>query len=388
MSIVPEPSISRGEITLQPNYFSSSLYVDPLRKDISALIVAFSEHLGGSVRPFELFKKLWMEQGWSWLHLRVHDGRARQAFLRITERLFIERLTGSESPLTRVIALFSLYTFHATQPYSSAPPIYSLPNIAIPIDTYQDMLAIPAALSEARFQTLKPYAIHILSTMLDAKVFHVMPHSLLNAQNPSNLPREVVVVSQEASAVYEASSAHTASSQPSTAPPKKKGRPSRRDKVRKAKEALLSLERYVDRNHVALPEQPALLQIDADLVIPDAEAGYTAHTLFGQAPTGSLENYFTRKNDLLTTIQSDSPDGSQKAALQRANEAVLARLKQIDEMAAEKGLEVGGEGGEKTGLTRVERAVDEFRRETGAGASGGVLGLLEGAGLDSTIPPG
>ena len=50
-------------------------------------------------------------------------------------------------------------------------------------------------------------------------------------------------------------------------------------------------------------------------------------------------------------------------------------------MAAEKGLEVGGEGGEKTGLKRVERAVDELRQRNG---SSGILGLLEGAGLGTS----
>jgi hypothetical protein len=63
-------------------------------------------------------------------------------------------------------------------------------------------------------------------------------------------------------------------------------------------------------------------------------------------------------------------------ALERANMAVLARLKKIDAMAAEKGMEVGGEGGELTGLGRVERAVGELR----VGDKGGILGLSEGAG--------
>lgn len=95
MSIAPEPSTSRGEITLQPSYFSSSLYVDTLREDISTLIASFTKQYNESVRPFDLFKKLWADQGWCWLHLRIYDGRARQAFLNITERLFI----GMENPL-------------------------------------------------------------------------------------------------------------------------------------------------------------------------------------------------------------------------------------------------------------------------------------------------
>jgi hypothetical protein len=65
--------------------------------------------------------------------------------------------------------------------------------------------------------------------------------------------------------------------------------------------------------------------------------------------------------------------------LERANYAVLSRLKKIDEMAAEKGLEVGGEGGDRTGLERVERAVAEL--EEGSRQKGGILNLLEGGGI-------
>ena len=65
--------------------------------------------------------------------------------------------------------------------------------------------------------------------------------------------------------------------------------------------------------------------------------------------------------------------------MMRANDAVLARLRKIDEMAAEQGLEVGGEGGEMTGLARVERAVREHREGL---SRGGILNLLDGAGVD------
>ena len=54
----------------------------------------------------------------------------------------------------------------------------------------------------------------------------------------------------------------------------------------------------------------------------------------------------------------------------------------VNARAAERGLEVGGEGGAITGLSRVENAVLE-------GAKGGILGLLEGAGWseeESGIP--
>ncbi|KAI0361495.1 hypothetical protein OH77DRAFT_1417760 [Trametes cingulata] len=386
MSIAPEPSASRGEIALQPSYFTSSLYVDHLREDISALIDAFSEQYNEAVRPFELFKKLWVDQGWSWLHLRVFSGRSRQAFLRTTQRLFIERLAAAEEPMARVVSLFSLYTFYSTQPSTSAPPIYSVRGIEIPLDTYKEMLLTCSALEEPRLRGLRPYVTHVLNTMLDAQAFHVLPHSSLSAQSPSKLPREVFIADgQESVAILQAASTGAPSQEVGAgAPPKKKGRPSKRDKIRKAKEALASLERYVDRNYVALPEEPALLQLTADTALTYTEPARTGHALFAQAPAGSLGNYSARKNDLLVSLHSEPADGPQTAALRRANEAVLTRLKQIDEMAAEQGLEVGGEGGEKTGLARVEKAVEELRTVHGAGASGGILGLLDGAGLDAT----
>lgn len=91
MSTSPTPSAIRGDITLQPSYFTSSLYVDLLRDDISYLISTFSQRYKRDrpAHPFACFKEVWKEQGWSWLHFKVFDGRARHSFISITERLFI-----------------------------------------------------------------------------------------------------------------------------------------------------------------------------------------------------------------------------------------------------------------------------------------------------------
>ncbi|KAI0698412.1 hypothetical protein C8T65DRAFT_710162 [Cerioporus squamosus] len=384
MSIAPEPSTSRGDITLQPGYFTSSLYVQPLREDLITLIKLFSEQYETAERPFELFKKLWSEQGWCWLHLRAYDGRGRQTFLRVTERVFIERLPSTEPLLDRVVALFALYTFYFSQPSSSAPPILVLPNIATPINTYEEMVSLPAALTEPHMLRLRPYVVHVLTTLLDARAFEILPHSSLRADNPSVLPREIFVVEgQDASVLPQPVTGEDAADEEGATsqrkPKKKKGRPSKRDKARKAKDALTSLEKYMDKNTVYLIDETSPLQLG-----PGTEPE-SAHVVLGQAPHTSLGNYLARKNDLLGAVSSDgagvagSSDVMQRqAALQRANEAVLERLRQIDAMAAEKGLEVGGEGGEKTGLKRVERAVDELRQSNG---SSGILGLLEGAGL-------
>ena len=247
------------------------------------------------------------------------------------------------------------------------------------LDVYKTLLTLPSRLEEAGLSRLKPYLIHVLDLLLEAQTFHVHPDSSLKAQNPSQVPREVVVPEgQDVSAFLQTTGREIAEPEATTsAPAKKKGRPSKRDKIRKAKEALVSLEKYINKN--AVPRAAPLLALDDEVTSPPE----MAHVVFGQAPHTSLANYGRRKDDLLDAIQSTDSSGSSRAALQRANESVLARLKQIDAMAAEQGLEVGGEGGDQTGLERVQRAVDELQHSSGAGAGGGILGLLEGAGMEA-----
>lgn len=44
-----------------------------------------------------------------------------------------ERMVDTEYPLTRVVALFSLYTFFTTQPRTRSPSLHSVEHIEIPI---------------------------------------------------------------------------------------------------------------------------------------------------------------------------------------------------------------------------------------------------------------
>ena len=159
MSIIaPAPSASRGELILQPNYFTSSIYVRALRHDISILILRYYEACSQSAlsNPFNLFKSLWLSQGWNWLHFKVFDDRSRQTFLDITLRLFLgefcrlfccswpnkrlsslEKTVKTEAPFTRVTALFGLYIFFYTQIKDTAPPLYSTSHITIPAGMYK-----------------------------------------------------------------------------------------------------------------------------------------------------------------------------------------------------------------------------------------------------------
>ena len=90
MSFVPGPSASRGGIIVQPTYFTSSLYVDSCREDIETLVQEFSQkYHEDPVHSFSLFKSIWISSGWRWMHFKVFDAYARDAFLRVTIRLFV-----------------------------------------------------------------------------------------------------------------------------------------------------------------------------------------------------------------------------------------------------------------------------------------------------------
>ena len=91
MSTIPAPSASRGEVVLQPAYFTSSIFVNALRDDISTLILTYYEQYINTrpVRPFSHFKTLWSSLGWKWIHFLVFDHRARESFLNVTLRLFL-----------------------------------------------------------------------------------------------------------------------------------------------------------------------------------------------------------------------------------------------------------------------------------------------------------
>jgi hypothetical protein len=87
----PASSTSRGDLVLQPNYFTSSVYVKALRDDISTLVLRYHEAYNqpGVTQPFALFKTVWSDMGWNLLQFRVFDSRSRHTFLEVTTRLFL-----------------------------------------------------------------------------------------------------------------------------------------------------------------------------------------------------------------------------------------------------------------------------------------------------------
>lgn len=92
MTLCPAPSPSHADPTLQPSYFTSSLYTEALRQDIVDFVTAFHEQFvarNESETPFAAFKRVWRAQRWHLLHFRVFDDRARERFLNVTCRVFL-----------------------------------------------------------------------------------------------------------------------------------------------------------------------------------------------------------------------------------------------------------------------------------------------------------
>ncbi|KAH7885928.1 hypothetical protein F5I97DRAFT_2024075 [Phlebopus sp. FC_14] len=377
MSLAPSPSAARGRVIIQPAYFTSSAFVHAVREDIDSLIQLYgASYANARSTPFSLFKNLWISQGWIWIHFRVFDARSRDAFFTVIMRLFSERIATTEDPFQQVIALFGLYMVYHTQPSASAPALYSIKHLQVTSDIYDAIMSLPNVLDNAYLAPLLPHAIYVLSSLLQLQFFHILPQSSTHPLSPRELPREVLVVDSA-----ETMSATGAPTPAGLEPTKRKGRLSKREKITMARHSLDSLDKWLNRTestyrplHTSGSTKPT--------------APVTTHALLSRSPIVTRDYYRAQKLQLLNGIDScyqdgatTSQDNAARVALDRANHAVAARMRKIDEEAAKQGLEVGGEGGERTGLQRVERAVDELGRTTAAGGRGGILGLLEGAGI-------
>ncbi|KAG6832270.1 hypothetical protein H0H92_003503 [Tricholoma furcatifolium] len=353
MIVAPAPSGARGEVILQPSYFSSSVFVKAVRDDITTLIHSYHEKYTKSshAQPFALFKNLWCTQGWKWIHLIFFDDRPREMFLNIIHRLFLERMVKTEAPFTRAIALFGLYTFFSTQPQGTAPSLYSLSHIQIPLDQFATLKALPNSMNADHLQSLQRYVSYILSALLKDAVFTIIPSSDAGPLNPRDLPREIFV--EEGAFVSVDLNA-----------PKKKGRPTRREKSKKAKLGLDNLDKWL------LDAPP--LSSTTSTGSPDLHS-----------PLGStLRHYQTQKARILGYIDQQAAHTSSSfhtsMAIQKSNDFVLERLKAAEGLFSTE-LSLTHDN-EMVGLTRVERAVKELSETRGLGKEGGALNLLDGAG--------
>ncbi|GAA5958913.1 hypothetical protein JCM21900_005409 [Sporobolomyces salmonicolor] len=239
------PSHPTGYCLQASLFFRSDLWIAPLRDDVEALLDGFErrwsaqagqgDHGGAGegaasastsastsaspttldtpapgpadaelVGPFEVFKRLWIEQGWTKIHLLgIMDGPARvhwgESVLRgfladATGGSTVEHLVPTQLPLKQVAALFAIYTFCKTQPEGMQKTFVKLDP-----PTLEYLLTLPDVLSPSldspflastSSPSLPPSAdlLHILSTLLfpASPAIHLVPTPLY--LHPSPLP--------------------------------------------------------------------------------------------------------------------------------------------------------------------------------------------------------
>jgi hypothetical protein len=262
-------------------------------------------------------------------------------------------------------------------------------------DIYTSLLRLPSALDEPALAPMRPHVTHVLRRLLDSRMFLLLPPSTQHPENPRELPREVYVnealgvlaglapVAGVAPSASDTSQNAAAAVEPAR---RKVGRPSKRDKARRARETLDRLDKWLAGTGFTYPpgEGPPGTGAGLGVVTNEDHAGST-EALVLHPPLESSNAYRAHKlallDELAPTGTSAGAASSGVAAIADANARVLARLRRIDTLAAEKGLEVGAAGGAQTGLARVERAVAELGQSGAPGRRAGALSLLEGAGL-------
>ncbi|KAJ8509416.1 hypothetical protein ONZ45_g8415 [Pleurotus djamor] len=367
MEVKPAPSVGRGAIIVQPSYFTSNIYVDSLRDDLMSLTHKYVlKYNSDSTKPFELFKQLWKADGWPLLHFKVYDPRSREAFLNVSIRIFLEGTIPSQPPLKRAISLFAMYTFFYTQPSSSTPPIDAVSRIPIPIDWLSSLKALPNSLTTPQLSPLRPHATHVIQKLLADKLFDICPSSEFFPLNPRTLPREHY------------RSVGTSVGDTLEKGKRKAGRPSKHEKAQRAQGAAEKLDSWLKETQVCPQDRVS----DGLQTSTHTRTNTGTVAILTTDPVDTRSTYQTDKATLLEMVKhaSDLEDtNGARMALEHANQFILARMRRLEEDARTRGLEVGGEGGELTTLSRVEKAAAEMSLE-GEGWRGGILGLSNGAG--------
>jgi len=228
MSLAVRPNFPRGELVLDPLFYTSAPFVGPLRKDIEQLLQTFKVKYDAVPPPrrvFSIFKDIWKSSGWKLIHLSVLEDLDRDAFTVSVFRLFIERITEQELPIIRVGALFGLYTFYFSQPEGN---LRTQAQIPLPIDIYT---SLPRIFDDGSAD-FTCYTSYILHRFASQHTFLILPPSKTFPYTPRNLPHAVLVAE---------------------APNKKKkaGRKSKKEKGQLALAAIKTLEEMVDE-----PDEP------------------------------------------------------------------------------------------------------------------------------------
>ena len=176
---------------------------------------------------------------------------------------------------------------------------------------------MPEAVANTHVRNLQPYTTFILSCLWKDQVFFVLPKNELGPLNPRDLPRELFA--------HEAPILNLESGSQ-----KRKGRPTGREKSKKARAALQGLDEWIAKPSTSIENDP-------------------------------LYEYQVAKSSMMNTLAPE-------AAMDDVNTFVLERLQTAQESVPTTQRETDV----NVGIPRIERAI-----ECGGW---GILGLLEGRG--------
>ncbi|KAI5898529.1 uncharacterized protein SCHCODRAFT_02697067 [Schizophyllum commune H4-8] len=290
---------SRADVMLQPNYFTSNIYVTQLEEDLKNLVQVFEEERKAqpNASPFRVFREVWSAEGWPFLHYRVFDARSREVSLKTTLRIFLQDAIDAKKDLTeRAVACFALFTFFETQPTDCSPRLLFVDRIPVAKDQYTTLVELPRLLTGTH-QSLQPPTAFILANLVRQQVFHILPHSNLGPHNPRNLPREVYADSSTFVDLKE------------VAVQRKPGRPSKRDQSQRAKAGWQTLVTCLNRT-----------------TGPSVLSATSTHEEAMARPSGSSTQYHADKTALLRALDDDSDAMSLVA---EASREALSRMEQI-----------------------------------------------------------
>lgn len=198
-----------------------------------------------------------------------------------------------------------------------------LKNLA---DRFKQLIGLSNTLASGQLVPLREPVLFVTATMIQDQIFYLLPSSETGSENPRALPREVLVTDPAITGIEAGGQ-------------RKRGRPSRREKAKRAQEALASLDSR-------LGSSPAETPIAED----------------------SFSNYEREKAELMAALES----GGNMGAVTQANTIVLERMREAQAALGDDGALV--DPTRSAGVARVERVVQA--------GNVGVFGLLGGTGVD------
>ncbi|KAG6878618.1 hypothetical protein C0993_001141 [Termitomyces sp. T159_Od127] len=227
--------------------------------------------------------------------------------------------------------------------------------LIVPPDQLIALKALPNSLNVDHLQPLQPHVSYVLSVLLKGEIFFITPESGSRSLNPRNLPREIFI---EEGAILPLD----------INAPKKKGRPTKRDKLKKAKLGMDALDKWL---HDTSPPPPINAASSSSSL--DASSGIITPI------ETTLRQYQHEKARILSAVDTQPLPASSShvnLTLQKSNQFILERLKAAETFFSAESTS----GDQSTGVLRVERAVNELGVANAVGRVGGALNLLEGAG--------